>query len=48
MIRIVEINYYKLSMSSAVFRSIYFKLLSVINRSSQRYMFSEPKPDYSP
>ena len=43
MIRIVEENYYKLSMSSVVFRSIYFELLGVINRSPQRHHFLEPK-----
>ena len=47
MIRIVEVNYYKLSMLSAVFRSIYFELLGAINRSPQWYVFSEPKPDFS-
>lgn len=47
MIRIVEINYYKLSMSSAVFIGIYFELLSVINRPSQRHCFLEPKYSFS-
>lgn len=47
MIRIVEINYYKLSMSSTVFRGIYFELLRVINRSPQRHCFLEPKYGFS-
>ena len=47
MIRIVEINYYKLSMLSAVFRSIYFELLGAINRSPQRDSFLEPKCSFS-
>ena len=47
MIEIVDKNYYKLSMSGVVFRRIYFELLSVINRSSQQHVLSEPKPDFS-